>query len=81
MVLEQHIDHYNFPVGSKILVTHPSFKGQKWLYKVESKTENVLLKRISVLKDGQIIRFKNCFIQVGFEWFDKKTKREIKIVI
>lgn len=64
--------HLQFPVGSKILVTHPDFKNQRWLYKIEHKDNSQIgLRRICVTKNGEVLHFKNCLINVDPSWFEK----------
>lgn len=73
--------HLQYPVGKTILVKHPEYKQQSWLYKVDEKSENVIiLKRISVMKNGETVHFKNCHITVDSSWFEKESKRIIEIL-
>ncbi len=73
--------HLQYPVGSKILVTHPDFKNQSWIYEIGSKSDSFIgLKRVSVNKSGEVQYFKNCHITVDASWFEKESKRNIKIV-
>jgi hypothetical protein len=74
--------HLQYPVGSKILVTHPDYKNHIWLYEIASKTDTFIgLKRISVNKNGETVTFKNCSITVDPSWFEMGQKRKIKIVV
>lgn len=74
--------HLQYPVGSKILVTHPDFKNHIWLYEIASKTDTFIgLKRISVNKNGEILVFKNCSITVDPSWFERDQKRNIKLAL